>query len=259
VGSFLLVDAIIANTPTGIVTSLYAENSTSMLLQNVGFFNVESAVTDSVVSRVLMAGGNEVLVDNWGFGRVTSSNGSSQFMNAVNIPVMNRTQSLLSFELAYVKPNFYRRRRPKYVDVGASQVINLKAAGAKGDGVTDYTIALNTIFSAAANMSSIVYIPYGVYVITHTVKIPVGARIVGQAWPQIMAKGPKFQESTASRPAVKVGEPGESGVVEIQDVMFTVSGPAAGAILLQWNVHESTQGSAGLWGKLQFSSFIIRY
>jgi hypothetical protein len=72
-----------------------------------------------------------------------------------------------------------------------------------------------------------------VYVITDTVKIPVGARIVGQAWPQILAKGPKFQESTASRPAVKVGEPGESGVVEIQDVMFTVSGPAAGAILLQ--------------------------
>jgi hypothetical protein len=77
VGLFLLVNEIIANTPTGIVTSLYAENSTLMLLQNVGFFNVESAVTDSVVSRVLMAGGNKVLVNNKGFRRVTRSNRSS--------------------------------------------------------------------------------------------------------------------------------------------------------------------------------------
>jgi hypothetical protein len=136
-------------------------------------------------------------------------------MNAVNIPVINQTQSLLLSKLAYVKPNFYTRRQPKYIDVGASQVINLKSAGARVDGVTNDTTALNTIFSAAANMSSIVYIPYGVYVITVIVKIPVGARIVGQAWPKILAKGPKFQESTASRPAVKVREPGKSRVIKI--------------------------------------------
>lgn len=170
-------------------------------------------------------------------------------MNAVNIPTMNRTESLLSSELAYVKPNFYTRRRPKYIDTGSSQIINIKTAGAKGDGVTDDTSALNSIFSAAANMSSIVYIPYGVYVITDTVRIPVGSRIIGQAWPQIMAKGPKFRDPMFTHVAVKVGDPGESGVVEIQDIMFTVSGATAGAILLQWNVHEKTQGSAGLWGK----------
>ncbi|KAL4962958.1 pectin lyase-like protein [Aspergillus stella-maris] len=247
VGSFLLVDAIIANTPKGIVTSLHAENSTSMLLQNVGFFNVKTSITDSVLSRVLLEGGDEVFANNWGFGRVTNSDGTSQFVNAANLPEMNRTQSLLSSELAYVKPNFYTRRRPKYLDIGTSQVINLKSAGAKGDGVTDDTSALNSVFSAAGNMSSIVYIPYGVYVITDTVKIPVGSRIIGQAWPQILAKGPKFENQLEPRVAVKVGEQGESGIVEIQDLLLTVSGPTAGAVLLQWNIHETTQGSAGLW------------
>lgn len=242
------MDAIIANTPTGIVTSLLAENSTSLLLQNVGFFNVQNSITDSVLSKVLLAGGNEVPVDNWGFGRVTNANGESSFINGANISPMNRTDSLLSTELAYVKPNFYTRRRPKYVNIRQSQIINLKTAGAKGDGVTDDTTALNSIFAAAANMSSIVYVPYGVYIVTNTVKIPVGSRIIGQAWPQIMGKGKNFQDQLHARPVVQVGEVDESGVVEIQDMMFTVSGATAGAILVQWNVHEITRGSAGLWG-----------
>ena len=220
------------------------------MLQNVGFFNVKTAIEDTVLTKTLLEGGNEVFLDNWGFGRVTNSTGpATKFVNAANIHVMNRTQSLLSTELAYVKPNFYTRRRPKYTEINKNQVINLKSAGAKGDGKTDDTTALNTIFAAAANMSSVVYIPFGIYVVTDTVKIPVGSRIIGQAWSQIMAKGPKFEDQTAPRVAVKVGEPGDSGVVEIQDVLFTVSGATAGAVLLQWNIHESSQGSAGLWGQ----------
>ncbi|KAH8698403.1 pectate lyase superfamily protein-domain-containing protein [Talaromyces proteolyticus] len=236
-GSLVLVDAIIANTPNGIVTSLYAENSTSLLLQNVGFFNVQNAVTDSVLSKVLLAGAT----------RVTGANGANNFANGENIPVMNRTESLLSSQLAYVKPNFYTRRRPKYTDIGMSQIINIKTAGAKGDGVTDDTSALSSIFAAAANMSSIVFIPYGVYVVTDTVKIPIGSRIIGQAWPQIMGKGPKFSNPLEKRAVIQVGEPGESGVVEIQDLLFTVSGNTVGAVLVEWNIHEISQGSTGLW------------
>lgn len=38
------------------------------------------------------------------------------------------------------------------------------------------------------------------------------------------------------------------GIIEMQSMMVTVSGPTAGAVLMEWNVHESMQGSAGLWG-----------
>jgi hypothetical protein len=39
-------------------------------LKNVGFFNVKTAITDDVKNQVLLAGGDEVLKDAWGFGRV---------------------------------------------------------------------------------------------------------------------------------------------------------------------------------------------
>jgi hypothetical protein len=45
----------------------------------------------------------------------------------------------------------------------------------------------------------------------------------------------------------RVGKPGEKGVVEISDLMFTTKGSTAGAILMEWNVHEDEQGSAAMW------------
>ncbi|KAL4756197.1 pectin lyase-like protein [Aspergillus foveolatus] len=246
VGSLLLTDAVIANTPTGILSSLYAENSTALLVQNTGFFNVKDAIVDDVLSQTLVAGGDEVFIDNWGFGMLSTESGVSNFANGINIPSMNRTSSLLA-ETGYVKPNFFTRRRPKYHDIGESQIMDVKVLGAKGDGVTDDGPVLNAILQNAANLSSIVYFPFGVYVVKDTLRIPVGSRLIGQAWSQIMAKGSKFENELEPRVMVKVGEAGDVGIVEIQDMLFTVSGATAGAVLVEWNVHESTQGSAGLW------------
>lgn len=255
VGSIVLADAIIANTPNGIITSLYAENSTSFLIQNVGFFNVQTAIQDSATGQVLLAGGNEVLKDSWGFGMtVDNSTGTGTFVNGQDIPVMNRTDALVGTN-AYVKANLYTRRRPKYDDLSASQFVNVKTLGAKGDGKTDDTVVLNNILSQAANLSSVVYFPFGVYIIKDTLRVPVGSRIIGQAWSQIMATGPKFEDMKNPHVAVQVGQPGDTGIVEIQDMMFTVSGPTAGAILVEWNIHESSQGSAAMWGMFAESQF----
>jgi hypothetical protein len=35
--------------------------------------------------------------------------------------------------------------------------------------------------------------------------------------------------------------------MEISDMLFTVQGPTAGAILMQWNIRETKQGSAAMW------------
>jgi hypothetical protein len=64
VGSLILTDALIANTPTGIVTSLHAENSTALLVQNTGFFNMKDAIVDQVLLKTLDAGGDKVFLDN---------------------------------------------------------------------------------------------------------------------------------------------------------------------------------------------------
>jgi hypothetical protein len=63
VGSFILVDAIVANTPTGITTTLYRKNSTALLLQNVGFYNTQNIVYDYDVNKALVPGGDQTILD----------------------------------------------------------------------------------------------------------------------------------------------------------------------------------------------------
>ncbi|CAG8905451.1 unnamed protein product [Penicillium egyptiacum] len=246
VGSLVLADAIIANTPNGIITSLYAENSTSLFLKNVGFFNVETAITDDVKNQVLLAGGDEVLKDAWGFGRVTDAEGTGSFVSGEDITIGAMKDKLLGTQ-AYVKSNLFTRRRPQYEDIKASDIINVRTFGAKGDGSTDDTVILNSVLSYAANLSSVVYFPFGVYMIHDTLRVPVGSRIIGQAWSQIMATGEKFEDIDNPHVAVQVGVEGDVGIIEVQDMLFTVSGPTAGAILVEWNVAESVQGSAAMW------------
>ncbi|KAI2907774.1 CAZyme family GH55 [Aspergillus niger] len=245
VGSLILVDAVIAHTQTGIVTTLLAENSTSFLLQGVVFIEVDTAILDSAQGKTLMAGGSNVPVFSWGFGRVVTTGAESTFYNGQDIPRTNRSVPLTT--IGYIEPNFYLRRRPTYRDIGMSQVINVKDWGAAGDGKTDDTAVLNSILDRAANMSSIVFFPYGVYIIRDTLRVPVNSRIMGQVWSQIMATGPKFQDEQNPHIAVQVGQVGDRGIVEIQSLMFTVSGPTAGAVLMEWNVHQVIQGSAGMW------------
>ena len=48
---------------------------------------------------------------------------------------------------------------------------------------------------------------------------------------------------------VQVGDEGDAGVVEIQDLLFTTAGPTAGVVLMEWNVAQTTPGSAAMWGK----------
>ncbi|KAL6364313.1 hypothetical protein LRP88_02232 [Fusarium phalaenopsidis] len=225
VDSLIIADSIIANTQNGIVTSLHAENATSLLVQNVGFFNIKTAISDSAKNRVLFRGGDEVHLDSWGFSKITDAKGISKFVNGERIPAMNRTEELLGTAYDKMRPNLFTRRRPKYYNVPNNKVMNVKALGAKGDGKTDDTAILNSILDGAANTFSIVYFPYG-----------------------IMATGSRFEDERNPHIAVQVGRPGDApGIIEIQDMLFTVSGPTAGAILVQWNAQEATKGSMGIW------------
>ncbi|KAL4933811.1 pectate lyase superfamily protein-domain-containing protein [Aspergillus undulatus] len=154
VGSFALVDAIIANTATGITTTLYNKNSTALLLQNVGFYNTQNAILDSNVNKALIPGGDQTILDSWGFGMVNNPEGA-RFVSGVNLQAANRSSSLVGDTVYNVgRPNFFNRRRPKYNDIGNSQVLDVKALGAKGDGKTDDTTVLNSVLARGANMSS---------------------------------------------------------------------------------------------------------
>lgn len=191
---------IIANTPTGIITSLYQDNSTAFLLQNVGFFNVQQAIVAETITEPLLAGGNEVLVDSWGFGMYANPSGTF-FAQQSDLATMERKAAVVGSNI-YVKPNIFTRRRPQYYDLQGSQVFDVRSYGAKGDGNTDDTVVLNSILGVAANLSAIVYFSYRIYVIQDTLNIPKNSRIIGQAWPQIMVKGLKFHDVNAPHVAV---------------------------------------------------------
>lgn len=257
-----MTDVSATNVKTLIATSLFADNSTSFVLQNTYLKNVDVAVVDVSRNQVLLPAEGNTYIDSWGFGRVSDADGNVSFVNGGKLVAPEREKTLVTTKIlnGVSAQYFFTRRRPSYDKLNGNVVIDVKEWGARGDGVTNDGPALNYIFDAAANMSAIVYIPFGVYAVENTVTIPVGSRIIGQAWPQFMAQGPNFEDIYAPRPLIKVGEPGNQGVVEIQGVMFTVRGPTAGAILVEWNIHESSQGSAGLWGMfLMLNSSIKLY
>ncbi|KAK3937477.1 pectate lyase superfamily protein-domain-containing protein [Diplogelasinospora grovesii] len=249
VGSLVLTDISMSSVSLGIKTSLLADNSSAFLLQNALFNDVATIILDSAANVVLYPGasGSSITVDSWGFGQVANASGDAGFINGQVISTPTRPAPLVGTTSDGSQPNYFSRRRPSYASLGNSQLVDVKAYGAAGDGVTDDTAVLNFILSFAANLSAIVYFPQGVYVVSDTLNVPAGSRIIGQAWPQIMAAGSKFQDVRNPHVAVQVGDYGSVGIVEIQCMMFTVRGPTAGAVLMEWNVHESSQGSAGLW------------
>jgi hypothetical protein len=51
---------------------------------------------------------------------------------------------------------------------------------------------------------------------------------------------------------IQVGNKGDLGAVELQDLLFTATGPTAGVILVEWNIAESSQGAAGMWDVSSF-------
>ncbi|KAK8080836.1 hypothetical protein PG997_008654 [Apiospora hydei] len=65
------------------------------------------------------------------------------------------------------------------------------------------------------------------------------------------AKGDGVTVDTAAfhnpQALVKVGNIGDVGDVEMQDLIFTTRGPTAGAVMVQWNIRAASLGSAALW------------
>ncbi|KAI5195571.1 hypothetical protein E4T38_09005 [Aureobasidium subglaciale] len=99
------------------------------------------------------------------------------------------------------------------------------------------------ISAVAASEGLIVF-----YMTDDTVQILSVAKAVGECCSQILASGDKFKDMKNSHVVVRVdSDGGETGTVEIQDLLFTVRGATAGAVLVEWNMHSSSPGAAAMW------------
>jgi hypothetical protein len=242
VGSLLVLDSKISNTPVGIATRYSTDQSDtrgSLILDNVDFSeNCPAAVQNPSTGSTIVQGNTKV--GSWVQGRVYKGT-SGTAVQGPHDPIA-KPAALLD-----ASGNVVSRSKPQYTDVDASKFVSVKFKGAKGDGETDDTAAIQAVFDSI-DSGSIVYFDHGAYVITDTVNVPNNVRVVGEIWPLIMAGGDKnFKDEKNPKPVFRVGQPGDVGTVEMQDLMFQTLGPQPGAILMEFNLAGQDKAAAALW------------
>ena len=143
--------------------------------------------------------------------------------------------------------DFYTRSKPQYSNLGVKDFLSVRDFDARGNAVADDTNALNAAIQAAQREGKVLFVDCGIYKVTSTIKFPPGLRIVGEAYPNIMASGSFFSDSTRPQPVIQVGLPGEFGRIEWSNMVISTQGPAKGAILIEYNLASPATDPAGMW------------
>ncbi|KAJ4361597.1 hypothetical protein N0V95_001758 [Ascochyta clinopodiicola] len=214
--------------------------SSIITLDNVAFGGVLQAITYDQGGTVVELPSNDI--DFAVIGNVELNGGN---YGQYTVPVPKRPD-VLTGPGRSSQNNYFTRSRPQYETLSIGSIINVKDHGAKGDGKTDDTSAIKTAL-ALATTSNLIYFPAGSYIITTTVVISPNTRITGSIWSQLVASGDYFAHMDSPKVMIQVGNKGDSGTVEISDILFTSIGALPGLIMVEWNVQASSQGSVGMW------------
>ncbi|KAJ5087004.1 Pectin lyase fold/virulence factor [Penicillium alfredii] len=240
VGSVNILDSTIRDCPKFVASAWQSSTFTngSLILENIALDNVPVAVQGP--SGTVLAGSSRTLtISAWGQGHKYTPNGPANFQGS--FPAPTRPSALL----ASGSSRFYTKTKPQYEASPISSFVSIRNAGAKGDGSTDDTKAIQSALTSAALSGRIVFFDQGVYKVTNTLYIPPGSRIVGEAYAVIMASGSVWSSITKPVPVVQVGKSGESGSVEWSDMILSTQGSAPGAVLVEWNLAAET--GSGMW------------
>lgn len=232
-GSIAVVDSHFNGVPYAITLADLGDEQPNIVLDNLLVENSQSVVLISGGKTLLEGSSSALYFDSWisGYQYLPDGSGGKSYGFARYVPT--KPAALLDGSGAY-----FLRSRPQYA--GVTPIVATEH-GVSNDGTGDQTAAINSLLSS--NIGSLIFFPGGVYLVEGTVQVPVGTLMTGSGWSQIMATGSYFQDIANPKVVVQVGKPGDKGIIEITDMLFTVKGPTAGAVLMEWNVHESTQGS----------------
>jgi hypothetical protein len=236
IGSVSIIDSTIKNVEIGVLTNNFP-TSPNIVLDNTKFENVGTTVS--------VAGGGTLLSGNsnlWATGkRYNGDEGSTQTGTITGAPGrgdgLNNPDGLL-----------YVRSRPQYEGHGTdSFLVATTDGGCKNDATGDQASCVNAFLRSALAGKKIAYFPAGVYAVGSTVNIPTGSVVQGSLWSQILGSGFYFSDMKHPKVMVQVGNKGDIGTMEITEMMFSVRGATAGAILMEWNVAAVSQGAAAMW------------
>ncbi|KAI8958122.1 glycoside hydrolase family 55 protein [Daldinia sp. FL1419] len=239
-GSITVIDSAFKNTPVGITTAYQPgakpDTAASVILENLKLDNVPVAVEGP--SGTILEGGSTT-IEAWGQGHQYTPDGPNTFQAAIT---PNKRPDSLVANGAY-----YSRSKPQYEKLTASDIVSARDSGAKGDGSTDDTKALQSAIDSAASGGKVLFLDHGIYKVTSTLSIPAGSKIVGEGYPIIAANGNAFGDMSNPKPLLQVGaNSGDAGQVELSDFVVGNIGPAPGATLIEWNL-ASADTPSGMW------------
>lgn len=248
VGSVILLDSQMKDVQVALRTARDDESQApsggSAILDNVKFINVGKGVA-GLEGNTILEGGSQT-IDFWGQGSVYSPDGSAMRVQGPMTRQVPKPAILLNKE-----GKIFERTRPQYKDTPVTSFLSVRDLGAKGDGKTDDTQILREIFQThGGNPKRVIFFDHGHYLITDTIYIPVNTRVIGEAWATILAGGNlKWQDPKNPEAVVRVGNPGDEGLVELSELIIETKGPQPGAIMLQWwsRDRKERQGENGMW------------
>ncbi|RAL02841.1 glycoside hydrolase family 55 protein [Aspergillus ibericus CBS 121593] len=236
-GSLTVVDS--TGVSMGTLVSSYSSGTAgnSIVLDNVQ----NSGPTVKLGGRTVWSGN---VPDTWVHGNVYSSKNAQYELSQGKIVSTSRSSSLLSGK------NYFTMAPPTYQDYDVGQVLNIKnvpGLPVYGDGETDDTRNINDILSRYKTCS-LIYFPAGTYLVTDTIFVPAGTRIIGDAFAStISAVGSNFEDESAVRSMFRVGYPGDVGVAQVSDMVFTVADVLPGCQLVEINIAARSPGDVGFW------------
>lgn len=125
--------------------------------------------------------------------------------------------------------------------------MSARSAGAIGNGRTDDTTALQNAINNAKSQGKVLYLDHGDYLVTKTIYIPGGSKIVGEAYPVILSSGSFFNDMNNPKAVVQIGNSGEAGSVELSEFIVSTQGQQKGATLIEYNLAAPAGTPSGIW------------
>ena len=242
VGSLILIDSMINDTLIGINTSYTPAGQPptggSLILENIALNNVPDVVRGA--NGPVLTGVKSISA--YGEGHEYTPTGPTQFRSSITPAGNPRPASLITSNGAY-----YQRSKPQYETIPASGFLSARTAGAKGDGKTDDTAALQKAINTAVQKGMVLFVDHGDYIVTSTIVIPAGAKIVGETYSVILSSGKFFNDMTNPKAVVQIGDVGEKGSIEWSDMIVSTQGQQEGAILIAYNLVSPASAPSGLW------------
>lgn len=238
-----VLDSTFHNVKQGIIVGNAEGYVANVVLDNVHFEgNSGPAISDST-GAILMGSGPRK-VNSWAMGRRYTDQYPSGTVVSGDLIAPFKQSDLLTADGKFVE-----REKPQYLNVPASDFVNVLEFGARNDGIypNNNVASINFALLYAASKGKIGLFPAGVYKVDDTIRVPIDSKIVGILYPQLMAVGPKFADASNPRVFVRVANPGDKGIIEISDLILTNQGATAGAVFMEWNAYQTTQASAAMW------------